>query len=277
MRRICEELEKIGKTSGHDYKVLRWDALKFPLEYYPKYVLILYLDIMRHRDDLIYGLCVMEEFTRADVKLIPRLQGFYNSDKFANYLLWHRFLKPSIEMPDTLCCINLEMGIKFLNKYHKVIFKPISGSQGIGIEILETKHRLEELMAQYHALFLQEIIPDRGYDIRTLVIGDHFTAQYARYNPQQILKNIHLGASPKSISDMAEIDPQVTEFAEQSRRIATKIRDLVGLDLVGVDTLPSKDGILYLIEWNSVPGFRGAEEATKFNIGKVIVDLLFAD
>ena len=66
---------------------MKWDDLRFPLESYPKYVMVLYLDIMRYRDDLIYGLCILEELTRAGVTVIPPLKGFYISDKFSNYLI----------------------------------------------------------------------------------------------------------------------------------------------------------------------------------------------
>ncbi|MHA1649216.1 MAG: ATP-grasp domain-containing protein [Candidatus Helarchaeota archaeon] len=272
MRRICEELEHLGEK----YRIVKWDELTVPLESYPTYVLILYLDIMRYRDDLIYGLCILEELTRAGVKILPPLKGFYNSDKFANYLLWHRYLRSAIRMPDTLCSINLEISKNFMKKHQKIIFKPISGSQGIGIEIVQTETRLKELLEHHHTLFLQELIPDRGYDLRTLLVGDQFIIQYARYNPQKFLKNIHLGAIPKSIQDMEKIDPEIQQFAEVSRKIAREVQKIAEIDIVGVDTLPSKDGELYLLEWNSVPGFKGAEEATHINIAKEIVKFIFS-
>ncbi len=240
--------------------------------------MILYLENMQYRDELIYGLCLLEDLTRAGVKCIPSLKGFYNSDKFSNYLLWYKYLRiKEIQMPDTLCSINLKMCINFLKKYGKVIFKPISGSQGTGIEILETAERLKELLEEYHAICLQKIVEDRGYDIRTLMIGDQFVCQYARYNPKKLLKNIHFGAIPKSIEGMSEIDPEVTQFARSSLEISKKIQKIAELDIIGVDTLPSKDGNIYFLEWNSMPGFRGAEEVTGANIAGEIVKFLLKD
>jgi glutathione synthase/RimK-type ligase-like ATP-grasp enzyme len=273
MRRISAELEHLGKS----YRIIGWGDLNFPLERYPKYVMIFFLDIMQYRDDFIYGLCVLEDLTRAGVTLIPSLKGLYNSDKFANYLIWNRYLKDKISMPDTLCTINLESGIDFLEKYRKIVFKPISSSQGLGIELVETKNRLNELFEEYHALFLQELIPDRGYDLRTLVVGNQITAQYARYNPNKFLKNIHFGAIPKSIDAMMEIDRDIQHFAEVSCLIAKEIQKFAEIDIVGIDTLLSKNGKLYLIEWNTSPGFRGAEEVTKKNIAKEIATFLFKD
>ncbi len=232
------------------------------------------MDIMQYRDDLIYGLCVLEELTREGVKILPSIEAIYNSDKFSNYLLWNRYLKGKIRMPETSCSINLEISKNFLKKHGKVLFKPISGSQGIGIEIIETENRLEELMRSYHALLLQKIIPDRGYDIRTVIIGGEVISQYARYNPNKTLKNLHLGAVPKSLEDMERIDPEISDYAKNSRTISKEISAIADLNFLGVDTLPSKDGETYLIEWNSIPGFRGAEAISKLNIAKKIIDSL---
>ncbi len=272
MRRICEELDHLEKT----YRILRLKDVKFPLEEYPKNVMILFLDIMQHRDDLIYGLCVLEEFERAGVKLFPPLKGMYYSDKFSNYLIWNRQLKQRMQMPETLCSINLNLSSKFLKKHRKIIFKPIAGSMGIGIEVVKSEDRLKELQDEYHALFLQEIISDRNYDLRTFIIGDRVIAQYARYNPKQLRKNIHLGAEAKSIDEMTDLDPEIKTFVKISKEIAKEISNVAELDIIGVDTLPSKDGQVYLIEWNSIPGFQGAEKATKINIARYIIDFLFS-
>lgn len=272
MRRMCEELDHLGIK----YKILQLKDIQLPFKEYPKYVMILFLDIMQYRDDLIYGLCILEEFERNGVTLFPPLKGMYYSDKLSNYLLWNKYLKNIIQVPDTLCCLNLETGKQFLKKYQKVIFKPIAGSMGMGIEVVETENRLKELKDEYHALFLQEIIKDRGYDLRTFIIGDRVIAQYARYNPDNLLKNIHLGAIPKSLDAMSEIDPAVKNFANTSEQIAKEVSKIAELDIIGVDTLPSKDGQVYLIEWNSVPGFQGAEDATKINVAKEIINFLFS-
>jgi len=239
--------------------------------------MVLSLEVMRSHDDLIYGLCILEELTRAGVKVIPPLSAIYDSDKFSNYLLWFRHLKTTIQMPDTCCSINSAVGLEFLSRYKKVIFKPVSGSKGKGIEIVETEERLIKLLEDYHVLYLQEIIPDRGYDLRTLVLGNRILAQYARYNPTHFLKNIHQGAVPKSVTEMESIDPPIKGFAKRSQKIVKDIQQITGLEIMGVDTLPSTDGRLYLLEWNSIPGFQGAEQVTKSNLAREIVQFFFND
>jgi glutathione synthase/RimK-type ligase-like ATP-grasp enzyme len=273
MTRISEELEYMGR----EYKIIDWTDLKVPLDEYPKYAMVLSLGFMKKRDDLIYVLCVLEEMTRAGVKIIPALAALYNSDKFSIYLLWRRYLQEAIQVPDTCCSINLKFGAEFLKQYKKVVFKPISNSHGQGIEIVETENRLKELLEEYRVLLLQEKIPDRGYDLRTLVLGDQILCQYARYNPKKFLKNIHQGAVPKSIEEMESIDPQIKQFAEVSQAIVHDIRQTTCLELVGIDTLPSKNGQVYLLEWNSIPGFNGAEKVAKTNIAREIVQFFFKD
>jgi len=273
MMRIGEELGYLGK----EYKIIDWKDLKLPLEEYPKYAMVLSLGFMKKRDDLIYILCLLEEMTRASVKIIPSLAALYNSDKFSIYLLWQRYLQGEIQVPATCCSINLRFGIEFLKQYKKVVFKPINQSHGAGIEIVTAESRLEELLKEHRVLLLQELIPDRGYDLRTLALGDQVLCQYGRYNPKKFLKNIHQGAVPKSIEAMETIDPEIQQFARVSEEIVQKVRQITGLDLVGIDTLPSKDGQVYLLEWNSIPGFNGAEKVAKTNIAREIVQFFFKD
>ena len=273
MERISKELEYFGKN----YQILGWADLRLPLKKYPKYVMVLSLEVMRNSDDLVYGLCVLEELTRSGIKVVPALAAVYSSDKFSNYLLWHKYLRSAIQMPDTCCSINLAVCKEFLNRYKKVIFKPISGSKGKGIEIVETEARLKELLEEYHVLFLQEVIPDRGYDIRTLVLGDQVISQYARYNPNHLLKNIHGDAVPKSIKEMEAIDPPIKDFAKSSLEVVKGIKQITGLDLMGIDTLPSQNGQVYLLEWNSIPGFQGAEKVAKTNVARELVKFFFQE
>jgi glutathione synthase/RimK-type ligase-like ATP-grasp enzyme len=271
LERIRAELDSLRKN----YRVFGWADLRLPLKDYPKCVMVLSLEVMRSQDELIYGLCILEELTRAGTKVIPPLSAIYDSDKFSNYLLWARHLQNAIQMPDTCCSIDLAVNLEFLSRSKKVIFKPISGSKGEGIEIVETEKRLKELLDDYHVLYLQEVIPDRGYDLRTLMLGDRIIAQYARYNPTYFLKNIHQGAVPKSVPELESIDPSIKGFAKRSQKIVKDIQQVTGLELMGVDTLPSKDGRLYLLEWNSIPGFQGAEKVTKSNIAWEIVQFFF--
>jgi len=49
---------------------------------------------------------------------------------------------------------------------------------------------------------------------------------------------------------------------------------VVGVDYAGVDLLPSADGELYLLEVNSIPGWKGLQLTTPVNIAGEIIAYL---
>ena len=57
-------------------------------------------------------------------------------------------------------------------------------------------------------------------------------------------------------------------------RDSVKAANAVGAIYAGVDILPAKDGQLYLLEVNGIPGWRGLQQATGLNIASIIVDFL---
>jgi glutathione synthase/RimK-type ligase-like ATP-grasp enzyme len=50
----------------------------------------------------------------------------------------------------------------------------------------------------------------------------------------------------------------------------------VGADYVGVDLLPARDGTVYVLEANGIPGWSGVQSATSVDIAGAIVDHLIA-
>jgi len=48
----------------------------------------------------------------------------------------------------------------------------------------------------------------------------------------------------------------------------------VGADYAGVDLLPARDGTVYVVEVNGIPGWRGLQEATSHDVAAAIVELL---
>src|SRR5205807_2380042 len=48
----------------------------------------------------------------------------------------------------------------------------------------------------------------------------------------------------------------------------------VGSDYAGVDLLPARDGTVYYVEVNGIPGWRGLQEATSLDVAAAIVELL---
>jgi ribosomal protein S6--L-glutamate ligase len=87
-----------------------------------------------------------------------------------------------------------------------------------------------------------------------MVIGDDVLGM-KRINPDDWRTNISLGARPAPL--------EVTvELAQLARRAAAA----VGASVAGVDLLPGRDGRLYVIEVNAVPGWRALAEVTGVDV-----------
>jgi len=63
------------------------------------------------------------------------------------------------------------------------------------------------------------------------------------------------------------LEPEQTELALAAARA-------VGADYAGVDLLPARDGTVYVVEVNGIPGWRGLQEATSHDVAAAIVELL---
>ena len=48
----------------------------------------------------------------------------------------------------------------------------------------------------------------------------------------------------------------------------------VGAEYAGVDLLPARDGSLYVLEVNGIPGWEGLQKATGLDVAGAVVDQL---
>lgn len=133
-----------------------------------------------------------------------------------------------------------------------VILKPNDGTQGAGIELLETREALAERCAALRdtdRLYLLQtyIATSKGRDIRVNVIGGKAVSGYERHssNPDEFRSNLHLGGT----STAAEITPVVADVAERAAKAA-------GLGICGADLMYTDDGFV-IAEVNGTPGFGG--------------------
>ena len=56
--------------------------------------------------------------------------------------------------------------------------------------------------------------------------------------------------------------------------LALRATVAVGADYAGVDLLPSRDGRIYVLEVNGIPGWKGLQYATGVDVAGAIVDHL---
>jgi RimK family alpha-L-glutamate ligase len=169
--------------------------------------------------------------------------------------------------PRTICCQTADEAMTaFETLGGDVVLKPLFGSEGRGITRLNDEAlalRAFKMLAQLGAvLYLQEFIDHEGCDLRLLIIGDHVLAMRRR-NKLDWRTNISRGATGETFTP----DQGLIEMAKQAALA-------VGAPLAGVDILPGKDGRLYVIEVNAVPGWKGLAKAASLDVARLVIDFV---
>ena len=111
-------------------------------------------------------------------------------------------------------------------------------------------------------MYLQEFIPHEGHDIRLLAIGERILGM-RRSNQLDWRTNISRGATAEPFV------PDDT-LVEMARRAAAAVH----APIAGVDLLPGRDGKLYTIEVNAVPGWMGLAKALGVNVARLVIDFV---
>ena len=144
-----------------------------------------------------------------------------------------------------------------------VVAKPIFGSQGQGLQRLSRDAPHLDLDAGRGVWYLQQYVaPEAGpsRDWRVLVIGGRAAAAMRREGADWI-SNLGRGGTGAA----AALTPAFARLAE--RAVAA-----VGLAYAGVDLLRGRDGRLWVTEVNSIPAWRGLQEATGADVSGRIAD-----
>ena len=183
------------------------------------------------------------------------------------YLTTVKLREAGLLVPTTVSCQTTEQAMEsFLSLGGDVVVKPIFGGEGRGIArvtdeaiALRTFKALEQIGAM---LYLQKFVEHEGCDLRLLVVGDRVLGMRRRH-PHDWRTNISRGA----IGETLEL---TDELVEQARRAASSAQ----ASLVGVDFLPGKDGQLYAIEVNAVPGWKALSRVTGVDVAKWVLEYL---
>jgi ribosomal protein S6--L-glutamate ligase len=167
--------------------------------------------------------------------------------------------------PRTICCQSPDDALAAFGELGgDVVLKPLFGSEGRGITRLNDEAlalRAFKMLAQLGAvLYLQEFIEHEGCDLRLLVIGENVLAMKRR-NPLDWRTNISRGAKAEAFTPEAAL-------LDMAHRAAAA----VGAPLAGVDLLPGRDGRLYCLEVNAVPGWKGLGKAQGIDVAAIVLD-----
>jgi RimK family alpha-L-glutamate ligase len=165
--------------------------------------------------------------------------------------------------PTTVCQTVAEALAAFEQLGGDVVVKPLFGGEGRGMtrvaDLAAARTTFDELAGRGSVLYLQQFVPHDGVDWRLLVIGDDVLGM-RRVNPNDWRTNISLGARGEPLD-------VTVELALLARRAAAA----VGATIAGVDLLPGRDGRLYALEVNAVPGWRALAQVTGVDVAKRVL------
>lgn len=175
------------------------------------------------------------------------------------YLTTARLQQVGLRVPETIACQTVEDALAAFEELGgDVVVKPLFGSEGRGILRLsdpESAYRVLRSLERVQAvLYLQRYIEHEGCDVRVLAIGERMLAMRRR-NRLDWRTNVSRGATAEAV----EISPSW----KQTARLAV---EAVGAPVAGVDLLPGRDGRLYVLEVNAVPGWRAISQAADVDV-----------
>lgn len=169
--------------------------------------------------------------------------------------------------PRTIVCESSADALKaFTVLGGDVVVKPLFGAMGLGmvrVDDRDVAYRVFKALELERAVYyLQETIAHNGRDIRAFVIGGRVVAAMERVSDDW-RTNLARGA---------EARPCYLTAAQEE--LCLEAIQVVGADYAGVDLLPAATGQLYVIEVNSIPGWKGLQSTSPVNIAEKMVAYL---
>lgn len=143
---------------------------------------------------------------------------------------------------------------------HRLVVKPLFGSQGIGLMRLGADDALPPIDDYQGVFYLQRFVEGAAHDWRVFVINGKAVASMRRQGGDWI-NNVALGASCAAERDN-----------EQLEALAVTAVGAVGMDYAGVDIMRGSDGVLQVIEVNSVPAWAGLQSTCECDIAQCLAD-----
>lgn len=148
---------------------------------------------------------------------------------------------------------------------HRVVSKPLFGSQGNGLLRIENGGDVPLAEAVNGVWYLQRYVgaPDHGaswQDWRVLVIGGRAVVAMKRHGRSWI-NNVAQGARCEG-----------TKLDEPLARLAVDAARAVEMDYAGVDIIRDDENRLQVLEVNSIPAWKGLQAVCGLDIAQAMVD-----
>jgi ribosomal protein S6--L-glutamate ligase len=171
-----------------------------------------------------------------------------------------------LPVPETIACERGADAIAAVREMADVIVKPIFGSLGHGMVRVtdpEVALRIVEPLQQVGGIFyVQRTIDHGGRDVRAFVVGGRIIGAIERTALTGDWRtNVSRGGSVRAF-----------ELPAAWAQLAVRAAAAVGADYAGVDLLPSRDGRIFVLEVNGIPGWKGLQQATGVDVAGMVVD-----
>jgi RimK family alpha-L-glutamate ligase len=170
--------------------------------------------------------------------------------------------------PETVVCERAVDAMAAVEAMGDVVIKPLFGSMGHGMVRVsdpDVAFRVVRALDQLHAVYyVQRAVDHAGHDVRAFVVGARVVGAIERRGANGDWRtNISRGGSARALALPAAWE-----------ELALRAARAVGADYAGVDLLQDRDGTVYLLEVNGIPGWRGLQQATSIDVAGAIVDHL---
>lgn len=171
-----------------------------------------------------------------------------------------------IPTPETIVCESAEEAFAGFRALGDVIVKPLFGSMGLGMVRVsdeEMAFRVFKTIEQIRGVYyLQRAIDHGGVDIRAFVVGGRVLGAIERRSTGW-RTNLARGGSARSVS-----------LPDESCALAVRAAAAVGADYAGVDLLADKNGTIFVLEVNGIPGWKGLQDATGVDVAGRLLDFV---
>jgi RimK family alpha-L-glutamate ligase len=219
-------------------------------------------------EQIIYRVDALHWLEDAGLRVVNSPRAIERSvDKFYTTALLSR---AGLATPETVVCERSDDAIAAFRAMGDVIVKPLFGSMGLGMVRVtdeEMAFRVFRTLDQIRAVYyLQRTIDHDGRDVRAFVVGDRVLGAIERTSPAggpQWRTNVSRGGEARTVA-----------LSDAWAAMAIAAARAVGAEYAGVDLLPARDGTVYALEVNAIPGWQGLERATGIDVAGAILDLV---
>jgi RimK family alpha-L-glutamate ligase len=188
-------------------------------------------------------------------------------DKFYTTAL---LCEAGLPSPETVVCESVTDAMTAVRRMSDVVIKPIFGSLGHGMVRVsdpDVALRVIRALDQTRPVFyVQRAIDHGGRDVRVFVVGGRVLGAIERRAADGDWRtNVARGASAEPF-----------DLPGAWAQLAVRAAAAIGADYAGVDLLPSRNGEVYVLEVNGIPGWEGLQKATGLDVAGAIVEHVIA-